>query len=42
MVKFDQDHMVQPIITEWFGFYKPGQAIETQTLQDSKLYTEVS
>lgn len=33
--------MVEPKISEWFGFYKPGQAVETETLQESSLYTEV-
>lgn len=42
MVKFDQDSMVEPRISEWFGFYKPGQDVETETLQESKLYKEVS
>uniref|UniRef100_A0A8C1CCP0 Palmitoyl-protein thioesterase 1 n=1 Tax=Cyprinus carpio carpio TaxID=630221 RepID=A0A8C1CCP0_CYPCA len=33
MVKFLQDTM-------WFGFYKPGQAKELETLQESAIYTE--
>ncbi|XP_011315005.1 palmitoyl-protein thioesterase 1 [Fopius arisanus] len=40
LVKFSNDTMVQPRESEWFGFYKPGQAIELQTLQESALYTE--
>ncbi|KAJ8334766.1 hypothetical protein SKAU_G00404050 [Synaphobranchus kaupii] len=40
MVKFLQDQIVDPVDTEWFGFLKPGQAKETQTLQESTLYTE--
>ncbi|XP_057669447.1 palmitoyl-protein thioesterase 1 [Diorhabda carinulata] len=40
MVKFINDTMVQPVESEWFGFYKPGQAIETETLQESSLYTD--
>ncbi|KAJ8384966.1 hypothetical protein AAFF_G00196320 [Aldrovandia affinis] len=40
MVKFLQDHIVDPVDTEWFGFLKPGQAKETETLQESALYTE--
>ncbi|XP_047993219.1 palmitoyl-protein thioesterase 1-like isoform X2 [Leguminivora glycinivorella] len=40
MVKFDRDSMVQPRESEWFGFYKPGQASQLQTLQQSKIYTE--
>lgn len=27
---------------QWFGFFKTGQAKETETLQQSALYTEVS
>lgn len=40
MVKFSEDTMVDPRDSEWFGFYKPGQAKETYTLQESSLYTE--
>lgn len=40
MVKFLQDTMVQPKESEWFGFYKSGQDMETYTLQESPLYTE--
>ncbi|XP_069478495.1 palmitoyl-protein thioesterase 1 [Ambystoma mexicanum] len=40
MVKFLQDSMVVPPESEWFGFYKPGQAKETMSLQESTLYTE--
>ncbi|XP_015203993.1 palmitoyl-protein thioesterase 1 [Lepisosteus oculatus] len=40
MVKFLKDSMVDPVDSEWFGFYGPGQAKETQTLQESALYTE--
>ena len=41
MVKFDYDSMVEPTISEWFGFFKTGQADETETLQESALYREV-
>lgn len=41
LVKFEKDSMVQPRISEWFGFYKPGQSVELETLHESKLYTEV-
>ncbi|NXI58776.1 PPT1 thioesterase, partial [Chloroceryle aenea] len=41
MVKFLNDTMVDPPISEWFGFYKPGQAQETIPLQETSLYTEV-
>nr|XP_032810041.1 palmitoyl-protein thioesterase 1 [Petromyzon marinus] len=40
MVMFNQDQMVEPKESEWFGFYKPGQAVEIYKLQDSALYTE--
>ncbi len=41
MVRFNRDSIVQPIATEWFGFYRPGDLEETYTLQESVLYTEV-
>lgn len=41
LVMFEKDTMVQPRESEWFGFYKPGQSVELQTLQDSDLYIEV-
>ncbi|NWQ84835.1 PPT1 thioesterase, partial [Columbina picui] len=40
MVKFLNDTMVDPPISEWFGFYKSGQAKETVPLQETSLYTE--
>ncbi|KAB0796434.1 hypothetical protein PPYR_10495 [Photinus pyralis] len=40
MIKFEGDTIVQPMETEWFGFYKPGQAKEIQTLQESELYKQ--
>lgn len=40
MVKFAEDTMVDPKETEWFGFYKPGQGKELNTLQESTLYIE--
>ncbi|CAG2054219.1 unnamed protein product, partial [Timema podura] len=39
LVKFNNDTIVQPKETEWFGFYKPGQAKDFYTLQESDLYT---
>lgn len=42
MVKFNNDTMVEPVETEWFGFYKPGQSSEVVTLQESDLYIKVS
>lgn len=41
MVKFLSDSMVDPIDSEWFGFYRRGQAKETIPLQETTLYTEV-
>lgn len=40
LVKFGQDTMVIPKESEWFGFYKPGQATELYTLFESDLYTQ--
>ena len=38
MVKFMNDTIVTPVDTQWFGFYKPGQDVETQTLEESDLF----
>ncbi|KAG8192029.1 hypothetical protein JTE90_025295 [Oedothorax gibbosus] len=40
LVMFSQDGMVQPKESEWFGFYKPGQAKELLKLQETDLYKE--
>jgi len=40
MVRFLQDTMVQPIASEWFGFYAPGQDKVLIPLQKSQLYLE--
>ncbi|XP_048468810.1 palmitoyl-protein thioesterase 1 isoform X1 [Rhincodon typus] len=40
MVKFLNDTMVDPVDSEWFGFYKVGQAKDTYSLQESVLYQE--
>lgn len=40
LVKFLKDSVVDPVDTEWFGFYKTGQAKEMETLQESVLYKE--
>jgi palmitoyl-protein thioesterase len=42
MVKFNNDTIVEPVETEWFGFYKPGQSSKVVTLRESKLYIKVS
>ena len=41
MVKFNRDTIVQPIATEWFGFYNENDLKSTYTLQESPLYQEV-
>lgn len=38
LVKFLNDTIVWPRETEWFGFYKPGQSVQTETLIDTDLY----
>lgn len=35
MVKFSKDEMVQPIDSEWFQFYTPGQDKDIQPFSDS-------
>jgi len=40
MVRFTEDTMVQPIESEWFGFYVPGQDKKVLTLQETPLYQE--
>ncbi|XP_021230980.1 palmitoyl-protein thioesterase 1 [Numida meleagris] len=40
MVKFLNDTMVDPPISEWFGFYKSGQAKDTIPLKETLLYKE--
>lgn len=40
LVKFENDTMVEPTESEWFGFYKPGQAEKIQKLQESELYLQ--
>jgi len=40
MVMFDNDTMVQPKQSEWFGYYIPGQDIKTFTLEQSQLYQQ--
>lgn len=42
MLRFDNDSMVQPVASEWFGFYKPGQSVDIEDLKDSAIYQEVS
>jgi len=40
MVKFDNDTMVQPKISEWFGFYVAGQDKNVFNLTSSELYQQ--
>ncbi|XP_063597472.1 palmitoyl-protein thioesterase 1-like isoform X1 [Penaeus indicus] len=40
MVKFEEDSMVVPPESEWFGFYSPGQDSEVLPLQQTQLYIE--
>lgn len=40
MVMFTEDKMVEPKESEWFGFYKAGQAKELLALNETELYTE--
>ena len=40
MVKVLNDSIVDPVDSEWFGFYRSGQAKETIPLQESTLYTQ--
>lgn len=40
MVRFNNDTMVAPVDSEWFGFYAPGQDDVLESLQESALYKE--
>ncbi|XP_069843666.1 palmitoyl-protein thioesterase 1 [Dipodomys merriami] len=40
MVKFLNDSVVDPVESEWFGFYRSGQAKEIIPLQKTALYTQ--
>lgn len=40
LVKFNQDGMVVPRESEWFGFYKEGQGEDLYTLEESNLYVK--
>lgn len=40
MIKFEKDTMVQPVDSEWFGFYKPGQSEVVENLQESDIYQD--
>lgn len=38
MVRFNNDTMVNPVESEWFGFYTPGQATDITPLIKSSLF----
>ncbi|KAF2891952.1 hypothetical protein ILUMI_14221, partial [Ignelater luminosus] len=38
MVKYENDTVVIPKESSWFGFYKEGQSIEVESLYESDLY----
>nr|AIN34691.1 fatty alcohol acetyltransferase [Agrotis segetum] len=40
LVKFDNDTIVQPRETEWFGFYEPGQSKKMLPMQETRVYKE--
>ncbi|KAL3275106.1 hypothetical protein HHI36_019877 [Cryptolaemus montrouzieri] len=40
MVKFLNDTVVQPVESEWFGFYEPGQAKIVMDLRSSAIYEQ--
>lgn len=40
MVKFLNDTIVQPVDTQWFGFYKPGSDVVTIPLEESEIFTK--
>ncbi|VTJ91431.1 Hypothetical predicted protein [Marmota monax] len=40
VMKFLNDSIVDPVASEWFGFYRSGQAKETIPLQETTLYIQ--
>lgn len=40
LVKFNNDTMVVPPDSEWFGFYTPGQSVTIQQMNETDLYTQ--
>jgi len=40
MVRFNNDTMVQPLSSEWFGFYEPGQDVIEAPLEETAIYKE--
>ena len=41
MVKFANDHMIQPVESQWFGFYKENDIGNLYTMEESPLYMNV-
>lgn len=40
MVKFLNDTIVQPVETQWFGFYKPGSDVDTIPLEQTDIFAK--
>lgn len=40
-VKFNGDEVLEPLQSEWFGFYKPGFGNETIPLNETTVWTKV-
>jgi len=40
LIRFQDDTMVLPPESQWFGFFKKGQGTELESLQETKLYKE--
>ncbi|VDO41828.1 unnamed protein product [Haemonchus placei] len=40
LIKFTRDHMVVPMESSWFGYYKEGDIDTIMTMNETKLYTE--
>ena len=40
LVKFTRDEILDPIETQWFGFYHPGQVTTIQPFNETELYKE--
>eukprot|EP00275_Glaucocystis_incrassata_P001676 EC123659.1.p1 GENE.EC123659.1~~EC123659.1.p1 ORF type:complete len:197 (+),score=26.79 EC123659.1:68-592(+) len=40
LVMFTNDTVVVPVVSQWFGFFTPGQAVTMQRMEDTDVYTE--
>ncbi|KAI4470289.1 palmitoyl-protein thioesterase/dolichyldiphosphatase 1 [Holotrichia oblita] len=40
MVKYENDQMVIPVESSWFGFYEPGQAKKVLALKETRIYLD--